>query len=273
MPVFCVIKYIFHSLRYKEKIGMKQYIFADESSTAQSRFMLLGGIWVDEITYNYVKNECNNFKIKNKWNEQTKFNWKSVSNKSLQSYKTFIDIFFNYNLKFNCIIIDKKEIDLKNNPEQDEELGFYKFYYQLLLHNSPRNNVYYIYLDRRNNKKENRLEELKYLLQKDIFNFNQSGEPSISQGIDVKTLEFVNYNNYSLIQFTDILLGAIGYHYNHRHLKEDASHNKIELAMYIANKINKNNLIFNTEKEGYKNMNIWLFKPYKTQTLYGLHFP
>ena len=29
---------------------MKYYIFADESNTDKARYMLIGGIWVDEIT-------------------------------------------------------------------------------------------------------------------------------------------------------------------------------------------------------------------------------
>ena len=110
----------------------KYYIFADESSTDKIRFMLIGGIWVDELTYLQVLEECKRFKLDNNWEENTKFNWKNVSKKTLPQYCQFIDIFFKYNLQFNCIIIDRKEIDLKANKNNDAELGFYKFYYQLL---------------------------------------------------------------------------------------------------------------------------------------------
>lgn len=243
---------------------MRQLIFADESSTDKLRYMFIGGIWVDEQTYLQVLEECKNFKLENNWDEQTKFNWKNVSKKTLPQYCRFIDIFFKYNLQFNCIIIDRKEIDLKANEDKDAELGFYKFYYQLLRKNSKPNAPYYIYLDRRTNREPNRLEKLKSFLQQDTHPIDFWGIRTTNKGLDVKALEFVNSKSYELIQFSDILMGAISYHYNKRHLRPDASQNKCDLAQYIATKINKPNLIFNTGKSGYKNLNLWLFKSNKT---------
>ena len=89
---------------------MRQLIFADESSTDKLRFMFIGGIGVDEYTYFQVLEECKNFKLENNWELQTKFNWKNVSKKTLSQYCKFIDIFFKYNLQFNCIIIDRKRL-------------------------------------------------------------------------------------------------------------------------------------------------------------------
>lgn len=243
---------------------MRQLIFADESSTDKLRYMFIGGIWVDEQTYSQVLEECKRFKRENNWDEQTKFNWKNVSKKTLPQYCRFIDIFFKYNLQFNCIIIDRKEIDLKANEDKDAELGFYKFYYQLLRKNSKPNAPYYIYLDRRTNREPNRLEKLKSFLQQDTHPIDFWGIRTTNKGLDVKALEFVNSKSYELIQFSDILMGAISYHYNKRHLRPDASQNKCDLAQYIATKINKPNLIFNTGKSGYKNLNLWLFKSNKT---------
>ena len=60
---------------------MKHYIFADESNTDKSRFMLIGGIWIDETTYLQVLEECKRFKLENNWHENTKFNWKNISKK------------------------------------------------------------------------------------------------------------------------------------------------------------------------------------------------
>ena len=60
---------------------LKHYIFADESNTDKARYMLIGGIWVDEITLKNVINECRSFKPANNWGEATKFNWKNLSKK------------------------------------------------------------------------------------------------------------------------------------------------------------------------------------------------
>ncbi len=242
---------------------MKHYIFADESNTDKSRFMLIGGIWVDEPTYLQVIEECKNFKQSNGWNENTKFNWKNISKKTLSQYLKFIDIFFKYNLQFNCIIIDRKEINLKENINNDAELGFYIFYYELLRRNSKKDIPYYVYLDRRSNKQKSRGETLKQLLQKDMHPVNKFGFRTTDKGKNIKVLEFVNSNTYNLIQFADLIMGAIGYHYNKKHLKQDASSHKSEFAMYIANKIGKTDLIFSTDKKGYKNLNLWLYLPNK----------
>ena len=242
---------------------MKHLIFADESSTDKLRYMFIGGIWIDEPTYLQVLEECKNFKKDNNWDEQTKFNWKNVSKKTLPQYCKFIDIFFKYNLQFNCIIIDRTEIELKANELKDPELGFYKFYYQLLRKNSVPNIPYYIYLDRRTNREPNRLERLKSFLKQDTHPRNFMGFRTTNKGLDIKALEFVNSKSHELIQFSDILMGAISYHYNKRNLRPDASQNKCELAQYIANKINRSNLVFNTGKNGYKNLNLWLFKSNK----------
>ena len=242
---------------------MKHLIFADESNTDRARFMLIGGIWIDEVTYQQVNEECRQFKLANGWNEITKFNWKSLSKKTLEQYCRFIDIFFKYNLQFNCIIIDRKEINLKANKYNDAELGFYKFYYQLLRHNSKKDYPYYIYLDRRNNSEPTRLEDLKSFLKQDTHPSNWLGFRITDKGLNIKTIEFVNSDSYNLIQFSDLLLGAIGFQYNNRHTQADASKTKIEFANYIAAKIKRDNLIFNTGKNGYKNLNLGLFKSNK----------
>lgn len=239
---------------------VQHYIFADESNL-NSKYLLIGGIWVDDLTYKVVVEKCNQFKQSIGWTPDAKFNWKNVSKLTLPHYKCFIDIFFEFNLKFNTIVINQKEVCLKKNCENDPELGFYKFYYLLLWHNSSKNeNVEYrIYLDRRNNRENTRLGILKEIL--------EYGKPKfLEPGMNIKTLEPVNSKYYNLIQFSDVLLGAIGFHYNQRHMIDDASQIKCELAQYIATKINRKSLNFETSKNGHKNINIWLFKPIKIKS-------
>ena len=166
-------------------------------------------------------------------------------------------------LKMSAFLNDRKEINLKENTNNDAELGFYIFYYELLRRNSKVNTPYYIYLDRRNNRQKSRGETLKQLLQKDMHPVNKFGIRTTDKGRNIKVLEFVNSNAYNLIQFTDLIMGAIGYHYNKKHLLPDASQHKSAFAMYICNKINKSDLIFNTDKNGYKNLNLWLYQPCK----------
>ena len=225
--------------------------------------MLIGGIWVDELTYELVKEECKQFKANNGWEALTKLNWKNVSKQTLPQYKQFIDIFFKYNLNFRCIILDRWTVNLKRNEENDKELGFYKFYYMFLRNCSDKGHQYYIYLDRINNRVPNRLQVMRDFLQKPRLRVSRDNDMYYQKGLDVKTIEFVNSNSYDLIQFADLLLGAIGYHYNGKHLKPDASKHKSELAQYIANVIGREDLIFETNRSGYKNFNLWRFRSYE----------
>ena len=58
-------------------------------------------------------------------------------------------------------------------------------------------------------------------------------------------------------------MGAVGFHYNKRHLVPEASTHKRAFAEYLAKKIQREDLIFHTERKGYKNFNLWLFKTSK----------
>lgn len=129
-----------------------------------------------------------------------------------------------------------------------------------------------IYLDRRNNKKETRLDDLGTCLrhptiEKIITKALSTDELRFTcYGMNIKTLEPVNSKHYNLIQFSDILLGAFGYHFNQRHTRPDASIVKNELANYIAQQINVKNLKFSTSNKGYKNLNIWKFESSKIKS-------
>ncbi len=70
--------------------------------------MLIGGIWVDEITYNAVIEKCNKFKQSISWTLDAKFNWKNVSKLTLQNSFNFL-IFYSVQL----VLIIIKGIYLK----------------------------------------------------------------------------------------------------------------------------------------------------------------
>ena len=87
---------------YSRGIKLKYYIFADESNTDKARYMLIGGIWVDEITYNQVIAECKKFKQENGWNEATKFNWKNLSKRRFHSIANLLT--FSSSIIFNLTV-------------------------------------------------------------------------------------------------------------------------------------------------------------------------
>lgn len=59
-------------------------------------------------------------------------------------------------------MVDSEKIDMELFHESDSELGFYKFYYQLLIKWIDGNTSYRIYLDDKANKQNSRLSDLQY---------------------------------------------------------------------------------------------------------------
>lgn len=170
------------------------------SQNSVDRYMIIGGIWVNRSERKKVKNKINYLKKKYEIHGEVK--WTKVSPMSLEFYKEVLNYFFeNENLRFRCIVVDSHKLDLKKYHNSDGELGFYKFYYQLLNKWIEGNEVYRIYLDNKSNKDGNRLHELKSILNKVSFS-------------SIESVLSVNSNESIFVEIVDILIGAVGYKYN-----------------------------------------------------------
>jgi len=91
--------------------------------------------------------------------------WRKVSPSKVSFYTDLIDLFmsFGLDLRFRCIAVDQKAMnpDLHND---DVELGFYKFYYQVLHHWILDRNEYIVFCDLKRNRDRTRLSTLKRVL-------------------------------------------------------------------------------------------------------------
>jgi hypothetical protein len=198
-----------------------------------------------------------------KFREETKMygelKWTKVSRSKLSVYKRFIDYFFALNntdrLFFRCIIIDNHQVDHSKFSKGDKELGFYKFFYQLLLHCFGRyakeDSRYIILFDERTSKYP--LNTLKIILNRGI-------KKSFGLTSDViRSVEARESRGSNLIQLADILMGAIGFQKNGFHLLAGSSQARVELANYIASQAGLDNLTEDTRRGQYRFM-IWNFK-------------
>ena len=111
-------------------------------------------------------------------------------------YKALIDLFCDYGdqLRFRCIAVDHRDFDHIHH-QGDKELGFYKFYYQVLHHWILDFNTYRIFCDLKQNRDKYRLKTLKECLS----NANLLASIETVQALPSKQL--------TLIQFADFLLG------------------------------------------------------------------
>ncbi|HDU1442618.1 TPA: DUF3800 domain-containing protein, partial [Staphylococcus pseudintermedius] len=150
-------------------IGRNIEVFCDESSLEnlfknnKSGYMVIGGVWIDKKDHKRVKKEIEDLKQKHLIGGE--FKWNKVSYSREQFYFEILDYFFgNRKIRFRCIVVDTKKVNTKKYHNSDNELGFYKFYFNLLDKWCMSNDNYYIYLDYKSNKDSNRLPKLKEIL-------------------------------------------------------------------------------------------------------------
>jgi hypothetical protein len=188
--------------------------------------------------------------------------WCELKRHRLHHFSKFIDLTFqllrNRTMKFHCIVIDLNKY--KNMSKgSDKELGFYKAYYQLLLHrfglglfDKNFERKFIIHLDRN---------EFKYPLSNLLNSLNNTmyREKRIKPFIHI---EAIDSKEKEIIQMVDLIIGAISYQKNEWHTKSDAAKYKIDLLNYITNKSGLSSLMHSTihEEEKEYGIGIWNFK-------------
>jgi hypothetical protein len=226
---------------------MRYNLYCDEASTTGARYMLIGGLWVPWETEPAVRSALS--EVRARHNLLAEMKWTKVSQTMLPAYKDFVDVFFaEPALAFKCIVLDTRILDYETFHRGDEELGFYKFYFQLVSRNLTPGNLYWLFTDERKNRKPYRLAVLKLTVNRwwkkraDVEPLHNV-EPRRSHGED-------------LIQLTDILLGATAYAWNERM----GSRAKLSLIAHIAQRLGWPTLRVATRPTAPK-VNIWKWRP------------
>jgi len=201
---------------------MKFEIYCDESGLEAlsdrnaHNFTAIGGIWMTSSYRNVFKSKIKEIKEKHKVYGELK--WNKISPKFKELYREVIDYFFQTpQLRFRTIIIDTSKVDNYHFSNNDVELGFYKFYYQLLHHWIFDFNDYSIFLDHKVNRDKNRLKDLKRVL--DLSN--------LTSGIPI--VQALPSEESAAIQLADILTGLTNAKFNNK----TTSQTKLELIQYI----------------------------------------
>ena len=222
-------------------------IYSDESSITDHRYMLIGGLWVPWDEELAVKASL--MAVRAKYQLRAEMKWTKVTTAMLQPYKDFVDVFFEHcSVSFKCIVLDTHILDYKTFHLGDKELGFYKFYFQLISRNLHYDNEYWLYMHRRTDRKPYRLESLKNAV--NGWWWNQAYvqplhhiEPRKSRADDI-------------LQLDDIILGAIASAWNQKAKRES----KTELKKYIAEKLGRPTLRHASSPSAPK-VNIWKWDP------------
>ena len=169
-------------------------LFASGSSVFP--YMVLGGLWCARGYRAQFKSELHELRDKHRYGGE--FKWQKVAPAKAEFYLDLVEWFFEKgdDLRFRCIVIDKNKIDLARYHDGDQELGFYKFYFQLLKHWMKPDNSYQVFLDFKTNRQRDRLEVLRRCL------------VNACSGSEVLGVQAIRSRESVLIQVTDFLTGA-----------------------------------------------------------------
>ncbi|KUK83743.1 MAG: hypothetical protein XD97_0107 [Pelotomaculum thermopropionicum] len=268
--------------------GQQFKIYCDESRQDEknrNRYMLVGGVWILKAEgWNFV-NDFENFCSKElgllkplshiKWTKVPT----SPDNIFYPAYKKLIDLYFAYNnqnkMYFRTLIVNKNQYDITHKLffKGDYEKGFYNMYCQLILNWLNIGNKYDIRLAKRNIRKafkgdsedkrmsllkNNLNEKFKWRINK---NWHSLGFKQIA--LPIKTVEARPAKSRRLIQIADLLMGAVGFHWNDEQLKENPREGKVLLAEHICYHLRKMDLYFTSTWNDYK-FNIFYFDTSKS---------
>ena len=201
-------------------------------------------------TENLIRDELKSIRLDCRLGAEMK--WGKISHKMLAPYFRFVQAFFNhYAITFKCIVIDTHILDYKKYSNGDKELGFYKFYFNLISRNiCVPTNSYWLYTDELNTRKPTRLDTLQIVTNR-WCKKNRNCEP-------LKKVEPRNSAKEDLIQMADLLLGAVGHDWNCSSINKS----KALFAKYVASNLGRNDLHFRSTPSERK-LNIWCWQPRK----------
>jgi len=240
---------------------MINLIYCDESRQNMDRYMVIGGIVVSQQSLWFVEKTFAELRKLEKIGK-TEMKWNKVSKSWQPKYERWVKEFFNLNrlnlVHFCSLIVDMHKVDHKRFNQGDKELGFYKFYYQLLLHcfgkhycPNPVTDRLIVYPDKRTTSY-------------DVSGLTRYLNAGMKSKLGVGTNPFLSVEpkeskDYDLIQTADILIGAMGYHKNGLHVVKDGSPAKRNLAAYIAKSAHVRSLGHSTAP-GNLRFSIWNFR-------------
>jgi Protein of unknown function (DUF3800) len=161
------------------------------------------------------------------------YEWKNIRDNNLTKYESFVDLFFEYNrdhrLDFACLIIECALLDHASFNEGDGEIGFNKFLFQHLFRHARTFEdaiSFRCYHDRRSSKYD--LDEIREMLDAKAFQLNPRYVRRYHE------VAYADKQTRPLLQFADVIVGAVGFEWNKKHLKTPNSA-KAQIARRVRN--------------------------------------
>lgn len=172
-------------------------LYCDESCHLENDgmpYMLLGYL---KVPYNHMKDHKKRLKaIMEEHHFYSEIKWSKVSASKSQFYLDLLDYFFETDLSFRAIVIDKKQLNHTDFIQTHDEF-YYKMYYQLLGHKIDMMAHYNIYLDIKDTLSAIKVNKLQEILQ-------------TQYGV-IRNLQNIHSKESIFLQLADLLRGAVSY--------------------------------------------------------------
>jgi hypothetical protein len=176
----------------------RQQLFTDSALT-DGRYVLIGGLWIRADDRQHLKSRVG--ELRDRHDVHSELKWRKVSPSGHALYCDLVRLFFEEAMQFRCIVLPAEQLDCAAFHEADQELMFYKFYYQLLYHWMVEPHTYRIFIDLKTNRVHGRVATLAKVL--------QNARPGST--VSVQALPS---DELDLLQLADVLTGAVGYRFH-----------------------------------------------------------
>jgi hypothetical protein len=189
-------------------------------------YMVIGSLWLPRDFREVFKREIHN--LRDRHHVGGEFKWSKVSPAKVEFYTELVKWFVakGTDLRFRAIAVDYRKVDLIRYHGEDQELGFYKFYYQMLHHWILDCNSYCIFCDYKTNSSPDRLKVLKRCLER------------TNLSADIIEVQAIRSRESVLIQLVDVLTGLTAATLNNAIRKGGAKEDvKVELEKQLGEKI------------------------------------
>lgn len=223
-------------------------IYCDESCHLENdneKAMVIGGIWCPIEKRKEITNDIYIIKEKHGVNKYAEIKWVKVSNSKIDYYKELVEYFFrNKDLHFRAVVVPNKNKLDHDKFKQTHDEWYYKIYFDMLKTIIDPQEKYNIYLDIKDTRSADKVENLRNALSNSMYDFNYE---------IIKKIQNVRSEECIILQLADLLIGAIGY----LHRGKDASNAKVEVIDLIK-KLSGYSLTKNTlYKEEKFNLLVW----------------
>lgn len=179
---------------------MEYVVYCDESrhdGAEQNRFMSIGSLWMPRSLKPELTKKFRGLRESVGLKGEVK--WSKVSARKLEAYQKLVAFFFQQqDLRFRVIVVDQSKVDLRRFHGGDRELGFYKFYFEMLEKWIEAGNRYLVLLDFKRNKGADRYGTLRRVLE------------NKAKGMAwIDDLTVIDSYESPLAQLNDLLTGAV----------------------------------------------------------------